>query len=321
MTSLVDYYLLQLKSYLPAKHREDIATELGETIRSAVEERERTFGRKLSDEELGAVLKGYGHPLLIAGRYLPMQYLIGPAVFPVYWYALQAVTIVIAVIGGLLAGVALLIADRPAQVALQVLGNFFWLALLAAAVVTLVFAIMDHERVRLPFLEAFEPRRRPDSGVLGVRAAPLSPISRQDTIFELATTALLLVWWIGWIDFSNILPPAIAVQLTREIEPFYWPVVGVCLIELVRLGVDFVRPYRTPMRTVWRLGLNAGWLALVVLLFRTDGLIEGASTLVDAGAAERAVTMVEISLRITLFVLGVITAGLIAMDVVRLVRR
>jgi hypothetical protein len=321
MTSLVDYYLLQLKSYLPAKHREDIAAELGETIRSTIEERERTLGRKLSDEELGAVLKGYGHPLLIAGRYLPMQHLIGPAVFPVYWYALQAVTIVIAVIGGLLAGVALLIADRPAQVALQVLANVFWIALLAGAVVTFVFAVMDHERVRLPFLEAFEPRRRLNSGILGVRAAPLSPISRQDTIFELATTAILLIWWIGWLDFSNILPPAIAVEFTREIEPFYWPVVGVCVIELVRLGSDFVRPYRTPLRTIWRLCLNAAWLALVVLLFRADGLIEAGTALNGAGEAERAVRMMETSLRVTLFVLGMIMAALIATDIVRLVRR
>jgi hypothetical protein len=320
MTNLVDYYLLQLKSYLPAKHREDIAAELGETIHSAVEERERALGHKLSDEEISAVLKGYGHPLLVAGRYLPMQHLIGPAVFPVYWYALQAVTIVITVIGGIIAGIALLTASRPAQAALQVVADVLWTVLLGSAIVTFIFAVIDHERVRLRFLEVFEPRRL-DSSVLGVRAARLSPIPRHDTIFEVASTVILLMWWIGWLDFRGIVPSALSVQFTRGIEPFFWPLVGVCLAELVRLGVDLIRPYRTPLRTVWRLCLNCAWLALIVLLFRTDGLIEAGGALVDPGEAERAVWSMNLALRVSLFVLGVVMAGLIATDAVRLVRR
>jgi hypothetical protein len=320
MTSLVDYYLLQLKSYLPAKHREDIAAELGETIQSAVEERERALGHKLSDEELSAVLKGYGHPLLIAGRYLPMQHLIGPSVFPVYWYALQAVSIVITVIGGIVAGIALLTASRPAQAALQVVADVFWAMLLGCALVTFVFAVIDHARVRFRSLDAFEPRKL-HSGVLGVRAAPLSPISRHDTIFEVATTVILLMWWIGWLDFRTIVPSALSVEFTRGIEPFFWPVVGVCLVELLRLGVDLIRPYRTLLRTVWRFCLNCAWLALIVLLFRTDGLIEAGAALIDPGQAERAVWSMNLAFRVSLFVLGVVMAAILATDAVRLVRR
>jgi hypothetical protein len=75
MAGLVDQYLLQLKTYLPAKQREDIAAELGESILSSVDEREREreLGRKLADEELVTLLKGFGHPLRVAGRYLPKQ--------------------------------------------------------------------------------------------------------------------------------------------------------------------------------------------------------------------------------------------------------
>ena len=105
---------------MPAKQRDDIAAELRESIRSAVEDRERELGRALTDDELNDVLRGFGHPMLVAGRYLPMQHLIGPDVFPLYWYVLQAVLIVITVIGGLLAGIALLTAPRAMQAALQV---------------------------------------------------------------------------------------------------------------------------------------------------------------------------------------------------------
>jgi hypothetical protein len=320
MTGLVDYYLLQLKSYLPAKHREDIAAELSETIHAAVEERERALGHKLSDEELGVVLKGYGHPLLVAGRYLPMQHLIGPGVFPIYWYALQGVSIVIAVIGGIVAGIALLTASRPVLAVLQVVADIFWTMLVACALVTFVFAVIDRARVRFRALDAFEPRKL-HSGIFGVRAAPLSPVPRHDTIFEVASTAILLLWWIGWLDFTSIVPSGLSAEFTRGIEPFFWPVVGVCLVELVRLGIDLIRPYRTPLRTVWRLCLNCVWLALIVLLFRTDGLIAAGAALIDPDQAERAVWSMNLALRVALFVLGVGMAALIATDAVRLVRR
>src|SRR5262245_34772027 len=151
MSTLVDHYLLQLRTLLPAKQRDDIAAELRESIRSTVEERERELGRPLTDDEVNEILRGFGHPMVVAGRYLPMQHLIGPDVFPLYWYVMQAVLIVIAIIGGLLVGVALLTAPRASQAAVQVAVNFWWIALQAAALVTLVFAALDHGKARFSF--------------------------------------------------------------------------------------------------------------------------------------------------------------------------
>ena len=68
MNTLVEHYLLQLQTFLPAKQRDDIAAELRESIRSTVEDREREVGRALTDDELNAVLQGFGHPMLVAGR-------------------------------------------------------------------------------------------------------------------------------------------------------------------------------------------------------------------------------------------------------------
>src|SRR5262245_52467020 len=137
MNTLVEHYLLQLRTFLPSKQREDIAAELRESIRSTVEERERELGRPLTDAELNAILEGLGHPMLVAGRYLPMQYLIGPDVFPLYWYTLQAVLIVVAVIGGLLSGIALLTEARAVQAAIQTAMGFFWFAVQVGAIVTI----------------------------------------------------------------------------------------------------------------------------------------------------------------------------------------
>ena len=263
MSTLVDHYLLQLRTFLPSKQRDDIASELRESITSAVEERERELGRPLSDNELNEVLRGFGHPMVVAGRYLPMQQLIGPDVFPLYWYVMQAVLIVITVVGGLLMGVLLLTAPNPIQAALQVAINFWWIALQVAAVVTFVFATLDYCKARFSFLEKFDARSV-SAGVWGVRGSPLSAIPRSDTVWEIAATALLLLWWIEWVPFPST-SLGIVLQLSAAVDPFFYPVIVLCVVEFVRLGVDLVRPYRTLPRVLVRLALNLVWLALIVL--------------------------------------------------------
>ena len=318
MSTLVDHYLLQLQTLLPAKQRDDIAAELRDSIRSAVEEREREVGRALTDDEVNEILRGFGHPMVVAGRYLPIQQLIGPDVFPLYWYVMQAVLIVIAVIAGLLVGVALLTAPRASQAAIQVAVSFWWIALQAAALVTLVFAVLDHSRARFSFLDKFDARKV-TAGIWGVRGAPLSAIPRTDTVFEIATTAVLLFWWVEWLVFPSTWL-GVVLRLSPAIEQFFYPVVALCIVELVRLGVDLVRPYRTVPRVSLRLVLNLAWLAVFVLAYRTGGLVEIAEV-IRSSNPERALRIAQTSMSVTLFVLAGVSAILAATDVVRLVRR
>ncbi len=314
MADLVEHYLLQLRSLLPARQRDDIANELGESIRGTVAERERELGRVLSDDEVAGVLKGYGHPVLVAGRYLPIQELIGPRLFPLYWYALQGVVIVIAVVTGTLAGIAFL---TGARTGMQVLMNGFWFALMAAAGVTISFAVLDHCSARLKMFEDFDPRKF-ELGVLGVRAAPLSPIPRADTVFEIATLVVFIAWWVGWIVFTPVLGAGDLIRFSDAIEPYFWPLLTLAVVDLVRLAIDFVYPYRTWPRVLARLAVNVAWLVALVLVFRADDLI----TVVPAdGSADGALTIARYVFKTTVGVLAVVTATLIATDVVRLLRR
>jgi hypothetical protein len=317
MSTLVDHYLLQLRTFLPAKQRDDIAAELRENIGSAVEERERDLGRTLTDDELNGVLRGFGHPMIVAGRYLPMQQLIGPDVFPLYWYVMQAVLIVLTVVGGLFVGIALLTASNAVQAALQVAIAFWWLALQAAAVVTFVFATLDYCKARFSFLDKFDARNV-TPGVWGVRAR-VSPLPRADTLFEMAATAILLLWWIEWVAFPGAVL-GVRLQLSAAVDPFYYPVIALCLVEFPRLGVDLVRPYRTVPRVVLRLALNLAWLSLLVLAYRTEGLVEIAEN-IRAENPEVVLRMAQVSMSIALFVMAVVTAMLVATDLVRLFRR
>ena len=318
MSTLVDHYLLQLRTFLPAKQRDDIAAELRESITSAVEDRERELGRPLSDEEINVVLRGFGHPMVVAGRYLPMQQLIGPDVFPLYWYVMQAVLIVITIVGGLLAGVAFLTAGNAMQAALQVVVSFFWILLQAAAVVTLGFASLDYCKARFTFLDRFDARHL-NAGILGVRGAPLSAIPRADTVFEIATTAILLFWWVEWLVFPSEWL-GVVLRLSPAIESFFYPVLALCVVELVRLGVDLVRPYRTVPRVALRLVLNLAWLTVFVLAYRTEALVEIAEVVASQNP-ERVLKMAQTSMSIALFGCATVTAILAATDVVRLFRR
>jgi hypothetical protein len=307
MSTLVDHYLLQLRTFLPAKQRDDIAAELRESIMSAVEERERELGRALSDDELNEVLRGFGHPMVVAGRYLPMQQLIGPDVFPLYWYSMQAVLIVIAVVGGLLLGIALLTAPNAIQAGLQVAFNFWWFALQAAAVVTFVFATLDYCKARFSFLEKFDARGV-NAGVLGLRGAPLSAIPRSDTVFEMATTAILLLWWVEWLVFPSTWR-GVELRLSSAIEPFFYGA-RACASSSSFASASISCARRTVPRVLLRLALNVAWLTLIMLAYRTRASSKSARTSARESAA--ILRMAQISMSIALFGMGIVTAILAA---------
>src|ERR1700730_1962972 len=87
---LVDRYLQAVKFWLTNGQKQDIIAELSEDIRSQIEDKESELGRQLSDPEVETILKKSGPPMLVAQRYLPQRYLIGPGLFPIYWLILRA---------------------------------------------------------------------------------------------------------------------------------------------------------------------------------------------------------------------------------------
>jgi hypothetical protein len=318
MSSVVEFYLLQLKSLLPRARRDDIVAEIRASIASAVEERERELGRKLDSVETSDILKRYGHPIAVAGRYLPMQQLIGPKVFPLYWYLVQAVLVVIAAVGTVVAGIALFTEPRATQAAMQVLVRFVWIGLDAAAVVTLLFVLLDRQRVRVDFLEDFAARK-PGLAFLGARFAPLGEIPRKDTVIELAMVAILLLWWTNALVFPSV-QFSVRVELGGAITAIYLPVLALCVLDLIRLGVDFAHPYRTLPRIGAAVVSNVAWLVLLGLALFSHDLLQAAPSVEDPAEIERVVTIAERGFRAALAGLGVWTASRLWADLARLRR-
>ena len=81
---LLDRYLLAVRKHLPWQRQDDILAELRANLESQLEEKEAALGRPLTLAEMENWLKSLGSPLRMAAPYQPQQYLIGPALYPVY---------------------------------------------------------------------------------------------------------------------------------------------------------------------------------------------------------------------------------------------
>lgn len=107
---LVEAYLHAVALLLPKAQREDITAELRDTILTRIEAREAELGRTLTPDEIEAVLREIGHPLVVAARYREgPQHLIGPALYPYWAFGVKAaatimvMTVVVAFVGRLIA--------------------------------------------------------------------------------------------------------------------------------------------------------------------------------------------------------------------------
>jgi hypothetical protein len=187
---LLDRYLNAVKGYLPEAQQNDIIEELKDSLMSQIEEREAALKRPLTDAELQAFIKQSAHPMLVAGRYLPQQYLIGPEMYPFWWASQRVMLMVTASIYSLLAGIQIVTSgdnfiQSLIQTLFQAFAGFVGTALFYAAVITLVFWLFERNQVRFGFMDRWNPEK----------LAPVKEtlqIKRGDSIFDLVTETLFL---------------------------------------------------------------------------------------------------------------------------------
>src|SRR5882762_8756979 len=98
---LLRRYLQAVGTYLPKSQQDDILKELGENLRSQMEDNE---------DEVAAILKKHGHPMFVAAHYRQTRHLIGSTLFPVYWFVMK---IILGIVGfGYSISALVLIAQR-----------------------------------------------------------------------------------------------------------------------------------------------------------------------------------------------------------------
>ena len=250
---LLDRYLQAIEFWLPKRQRQDIIAELSEDLRSQIEEKETELGRKLQDTEVEAILKRCGAPLEVAARYRPQQYLIGPALFPIYRFVL-AVSVIGCVVPRFLIWLVFLLVD-PAHRGYLHMENMGATVLYFASFTTLAFAIAERSGVKLEALNTWNPRKLPP-----IRDP--NRISRFGSLFEIAAAMVFNVWFatIFWprpaIDFYGV-----RIAIAPVWQVFFWSFLFLAAANVAIAVVNLFRPYWTPRRASLRLlfdGIGAG---------------------------------------------------------------
>ena len=193
--SLLDRYLDAVRKRLPRHQRDDIAAELRDILLSQIEAEETSRGRRLSDDEIVAILKRFGRPMTVAARYGASNYLIGPALYPAYLVCLKLVAWVLGPIAGLSLLLSVATSDNPLRDAASKLLLFTVVGLAHFAIITLIFARVERSAASATHADQWDPRSLPSP-------QQLEPAPRSQLIVSILLMTLYLLLWIGVIPIG-----------------------------------------------------------------------------------------------------------------------
>ena len=240
---LLERYLQAVGQYLPAKGKMDTLAELRANLLAQMEGREEELGRRLTQGEVADVLEQHGPPVLVAMRYMPQQYLIGPGLFPIYWFSLKkSFPFLVAVY------VAVYVVTQAASTFAQgvrghfdigaAIGHFPSVALTFWAVMTLGFAFFEFAQGRyfnkVDFSKGWNPNDLPKVETQGKQPSLAGGVA------DVIVTALVITWLLA-VPYKPylLLGPgvgylhAMPFGLTPEWHIFYWQIIGLMLMQLV----------------------------------------------------------------------------------------
>lgn len=257
---ILDRYLQAVRFWLPRAQRDDILAELGEDIRSRIEEEESRLGRKLNETEVAAILKQSGRPLLVASRYLPQESLIGPALFPIYRFVLKIVACY--PVAWLLVSAVLIISFPHIRAGkslggalLQMWGPLWHATLTVVVLVTLVFAVLERVQARSHFLQDWDPRKMPP-------ARDPHRISRINSSFELAANVIFIAILATATASGTIhLGGGVRVDMAPVWQGFFWVFLLLAFANITLSAANLFQPHWTNLSAGMRLILDCAGMA------------------------------------------------------------
>ncbi|MFZ0269586.1 HAAS signaling domain-containing protein, partial [Caulobacter sp.] len=271
---LLDRYLAAVAALLPRDQREDIVAELRDILLNRMEEKEAELGRPLTANEREAVLKAFGHPIAVAGRFGATRSLIGPEIYPFYLFGVKALLVVAAIVSAIPAVITVITSPAGAAGALsQFLSGFLSSGFTLIGVATVLgvgfergwiprTGFADWKVADLPILDALAP---PKMGLFLKR-----PLERRfEALLEMILTALFILWWTGLVQtpWSNrITDSDMVLQPGAVWATLYWPILGMAGLQLVSSLVGLLRPSWVRGRAALELAGSAAGLALAVVL-------------------------------------------------------
>jgi hypothetical protein len=139
----LDRYLDDVRRHLPRKNRDDVIEELRDALLSLLERRAAEGGRPLTAEEEAKTLRAFGHPYAVAARYWTGRGLIGGPFTPYYRVTLLCSFIAICAVHVSLGVVSVFGGAAMGDAFVSIIPDIVLGTLLAFAIVTLVFLMLD----------------------------------------------------------------------------------------------------------------------------------------------------------------------------------
>jgi|GEM_PF-520211 len=268
---LVSRYLASVERRLPEANAKDIVAELREALAGRIEAREQETGRAATADDVAAVLKGFGHPVVVASKYAGHDYVIGPNYYPWFWHVQRiAVGAAIAIAFGLVA-LRALGADEPMRAVMRGIGGALEAGIWAFGVVTLLFIAAERTKLDMKWAEKWDPK-----------SLPREHFRKPKSIFEAAISLFFdvafILFWTRVLSFPNQLPlrddSSVSLVLSPAWAVVYWPILALAVLAAAGHVHDLVRPAWTRVRSAMSIVGYAGGLAVLWVLFRAGPLVE-----------------------------------------------
>lgn len=239
---LVDRYLQAVRFWLPKSARqEDLLAELGEDLRSQIEARENELGRAIDKEEVSAILKHCGAPMVVAARLGPKRQLIGPALYPIYAFVLKMVLlwIQLPIFLFILGPINIAYANGNWGEAIGKTLSELWSAVfIAAGIITLIFAIVERTHTVAAIECGWDPMKLPP-----MRKQERKP-SLVNTVCQLVFAVFGLVWLLllPHNPFLILGPAAAILKAAPMWHGFYLPMVLLTVLTILRPAIVLAKP-------------------------------------------------------------------------------
>jgi hypothetical protein len=280
---LLDRYLQAVKKHLPWQRQDDIIAELRANLESQLDEREADLGRPFTPAEAEAWISQLGSPVRMAAHYQPQQYLIGPAIYPVYLYVLRLSAMWAIVIYLIVSTVTVALGPSPngAAIAEAVLRLPFIL-LQMAAWITLAFAVIEYTAARHPHLCP------PIAGFPGLYGKwspsdlpPLEPAavsgqkrrSYAHAVTEVVFGFIILIWLLLVPKYPVVMfGPGVSIlhaspfRVNTQWITFYWWIVGLNAVQLAWHCSRLIRgTWQNPSRALHLVSKSIALAVFVIL--------------------------------------------------------
>ena len=315
---LLDRYLHAVKFWLPRQQQDDIIAEISEDLRSQIEDREAELGRKLDDNEVAALLRKRGRPLLVANGYLPQHSLIGPVLFPIYTLVLKIAALCF-VIPRILVLIGFFIFDPKYRaeglvtLMVRTWSELWFGAFVTFGIVTLVFAVLERTQANSGWLEKWDPLKLPK--VKDTRRIP-----RASSVFEVVFGIIAVMWLVELASSGILLNHAsIQIALTQAGRGFVWVVTAMSVFGVGMSTVNMFRPFWTRARLGLRVVQDLVSTLVFGLMSRAGALIILSGASIPSAKAVEVNAAVNTWLSVSVAIVGAICAVITIVDMVRLI--